>query len=105
MAENFYKAVYNLVKQIPRGQVATYGQVAAILGKPQGARLVGWALRLCPPNVPWQRVINQQGMISIIHPRLSGTQQALLLRREGIKVTKRDNNYFINLKTYQWPTN
>ena len=52
MPSDFYKQVYQLVRAIPSGRVATYGQVAALLGKPRGARLVGWALNTCPKDVP-----------------------------------------------------
>jgi len=64
----FHRAVYRLVRRIPRGKVVTYGQVAAILGHPRAARAVGTALRMLPPmlvrTVPWQRVINANGHIS-----------------------------------------
>ena len=64
----FHRAVFRLVRQIPRGRVVTYGQVAAILGHPRAARAVGTALRMLPPMlvrvVPWQRVLNSAGHIS-----------------------------------------
>jgi methylated-DNA-protein-cysteine methyltransferase related protein len=85
----FHRAVYRLVRQIPRGKVVTYGQVAAILGHPRAARAVGQALRMLSPmlhrTVPWQRVINSAGHIShrgdIMRPDL----QRELLEREGIR--------------------
>ena len=65
----FYTHVYRLVAQVPRGKVVTYGQVAALLGAPRAARAVGTALRYLPrelsQQVPWQRVINSSGGISI----------------------------------------
>ena len=65
----FFGRVYAAVRAIPRGRVATYGQVAAILGVPRGARAVGWALRALPPNlkpsVPWHRVVGAGGRISL----------------------------------------
>ena len=65
MAKNFYQYVYDLVRQVPPGRVVTYGQVAALLGSPQAARAVGYALRFLPAGseVPWHRVINHQGQI------------------------------------------
>jgi len=60
----FARAVWRLVRRIPRGRVMTYGQVAAALGRPGAARRVGWAMRICPPDVPWHRVVNAQGGIS-----------------------------------------
>lgn len=102
MASDFYKAVYKLVRTIPAGRVATYGQVAACLGKPRGARLVGWALNACPADVPWQRVINREGMISIENLRASKNLQAKLLQSEGVVVNIKDGNYWINLENFLW---
>ena len=86
-ALDFFGRVYAAVRAIPRGRVATYGQVAAILGVPRGARAVGWALRaLSPtakPSVPWHRVVGAGGRIS---PR-SGPGPELQRRRlraEGV---------------------
>ena len=66
---DFFARVYAAVRAIPRGRVATYGQVAAILGVPRGARAVGWALRALSPNVkpkvPWHRVVGAGGRISL----------------------------------------
>ncbi len=104
MANDFYSAVYKLVATIPVGQVATYGQVAACLGKPRGARLVGWALNSCPVDVPWQRVINRQGMISIENLRASKQLQAKLLQAEGVSIELHDGNYWVDLKRYGWPS-
>ena len=67
MTNSFFEQVYQVVHCIPPGKVATYGQIARILGKPRGARTVGWALHSTPEgsDVPWQRVINSQGKISL----------------------------------------
>ena len=62
-ARRFGRAVYDLIRQIPPGAVATYGQLAALLGAPRAARAVGYALKRCPPGVPWQRVLNARGGI------------------------------------------
>ena len=105
MPSDFYQAVYNLVRTIPPGKVATYGQVAALLGKPRGARLVGWALNACPDDIPWQRVINREGMISIENLRASKDLQAELLKQEDVEVTKREGNFWINLERYLWNQN
>lgn len=90
------------LKKIPCGKVATYGQVAAILSKPRAARLVGWALAKCPSDVPWQRVINREGMISIENINAPKELQAELLKKEGIKVVRRENNWWVNLNIYVW---
>ncbi|MFH1866936.1 MAG: MGMT family protein [Patescibacteria group bacterium] len=102
MASDFYKAVYKLVGEISCGRVATYGQVASLLGKPRAARLVGCALANCPKDVPWQRVINKEGMISIENINAPKELQAELLKQEGIKVEKRNNNWWVDLNKYLW---
>jgi len=65
----FFDRVYELVRSIPRGRVATYGQVARLLGLARGARAVGWALRALDPRreraVPWHRVVGAGGRISL----------------------------------------
>jgi methylated-DNA-protein-cysteine methyltransferase-like protein len=82
VAETFFERVYGLVRQIPPGKVATYGQIAWLLGKPHGARAVGWALRAVPSgsDVPWHRVLNAEGRISIRARNL----QRSLLEAEGV---------------------
>ena len=65
MAENsFFKEVYKIVAQIPHGKVMSYGQIARELGSPRGARMVGWAMRVCPEGLPWQRVVKADGSIT-----------------------------------------
>ena len=81
-----YSRIYAVVRRIPRGRVATYGQVAAIAGLPNHARQVGYALHALPEgsDVPWQRVINARGEIS---PRASAGWEGLqrrLLEEEGV---------------------
>jgi methylated-DNA-protein-cysteine methyltransferase-like protein len=65
---SFFERVYDAVRAIPRGRVATYGQVAQLIGVPRGARAVGWALRALEPSraraVPWHRVVGAGGRIS-----------------------------------------
>lgn len=80
----YQQAVYNIVRQIPRGTVASYGQVARIAGGGINARMVGYALAALPPgtNVPWQRVVNSQGKISL--PGYGRAMQEKLLLEEGI---------------------
>jgi methylated-DNA-protein-cysteine methyltransferase related protein len=83
----FFERVYEAVRAIPRGRVATYGQVAQLVGVPRGARAVGWALRALDPRrareVPWHRVVGAGGRIS---PR-AGAGPVLQRRRlqsEGV---------------------
>ena len=98
----FVRAVYALVRDVPRGRVVTYGQVAAILGHPRAARAVGNALRhLSRPLariVPWQRVINASGGISIRGDLQRPDLQRQLLESEGIKFRRGR----VDLRTYRW---
>lgn len=103
----FWDRVYERVKRIPTGKVATYGQIAALCGHPRGARMVGWALNALnnvgpQTNVPWQRVINREGCISIVNRNASKDLQATLLAAEGVRVDFRDGNYWVDLKKYLW---
>ena len=90
-ASGLFASVYELVRGIPRGRVATYGQVARLLGMQRGARAVGWALRALPPDlarrVPWHRVVGHGGRIS---PRAGPgpDQQRRRLRAEGVRFTR-----------------
>ena len=59
----FFEDVYKVVAQIPHGKVVSYGQIAKMLGRPRAAREVGWALRVCPENLPWQRVVRADGTV------------------------------------------
>jgi len=60
----FFKQVYEIVAQIPYGKVISYGEIAKLLGRPRAAREVGWAMRHCPDNLPWQRVVIADGTIA-----------------------------------------
>jgi len=64
MAKEFAKNVYEIVGNIPKGKVASYGQIAKMVGKPRGAREVGWAMRNCPEGLPWHRVVMADGTIA-----------------------------------------
>lgn len=88
-AGSFFSRVYAAVQKIPRGRVATYGQVAAVLGSPRAAQAVGWALAVCDPKVvPWQRVVGKDGWLTIVNEHLPADMQAQLLEREGVAVEK-----------------
>lgn len=94
----FHGAVYALVMQIPRGQVATYGQLAALLGWPRAARAVGHAMTRCPDAVPWHRVVNARGAISLRANVGSMLTQRMLLEREGVPVRRGR----IRLANHRW---
>jgi methylated-DNA-protein-cysteine methyltransferase-like protein len=95
----FFERVYDLVRRIPPGRVATYGQIALMLGSPRGARAVGWALRALPAGsgVPWHRVLNARGRISLRPPHLQ--LQRALLEDEGVHFDGEDR---IDLARYAW---
>lgn len=81
---SFRDAVYRLVRRIPRGRVATYGQIAALLGRPRAGRAVGAAMRVCPTGLPWHRVVNAAGGISR-RSRFAGMlTQRIRLEQEGV---------------------
>ncbi len=95
-----YEIIWDTVRSIPRGKVATYGEIARLSGFIGQARLVGYALHGVPESekVPWHRVINSQGKISL--PRSGGHygRQKRLLRKEGILFVKEK----IDLDKYGW---
>ncbi len=96
--------IYAIVKKIPRGKVATYGQIAALAGMGRAARQVGTALRVTPDDVkiPWHRVVNAQGRVSMrLKDWHSGGDdlQRILLESEGVVFT--DSGKF-DLETYRW---
>jgi len=95
-----HQRIYTIVQQIPPGQVATYGQVAALVGNCT-ARMVGYAMAALDGNndVPWQRVINAQGKISPRADSTSTEHQRQLLVEEGIVF---DPQGRINLRRYRW---
>jgi methylated-DNA-protein-cysteine methyltransferase related protein len=100
---NFFERVYAVVRQIPQGKVASYGQIAALLGHPQAARTVGWALNALRDSdiddVPWQRVINSAGRISISRVDLGADLQRALLEEEGVEF---DSRGYVDLKRFGW---
>ena len=88
MSATFDREVYALVRRIPRGRTVTYGQVAAMLGRPRAARAVGGAMRRCPAGVPWHRVLNASGRISRRKRAASMLTQRMLLEREGVTMRR-----------------
>jgi methylated-DNA-protein-cysteine methyltransferase-like protein len=96
-----YRRIYDVVSRIPRGRVATYGQVASLARLPRQARLVGYALNVLPPRstLPWFRVVNAKGTISLRSDGLGHDQlQARLLAREGVRFIEGT----IPLDRFQW---
>jgi methylated-DNA-protein-cysteine methyltransferase-like protein len=98
--------VWDLVRQVPAGKITTYGQIARMLPPPEGMeakaymalgpRWVGSAIAKCPDDVPWQRVINSKGEISL---RPGAQDQRRLLEQEGVEFDERGR---IDLKVFGW---
>ena len=100
LAETWHESVRSIVRMVPRGRVATYGQIAALL-EHCTPRMVGWAMAALPDgsDVPWQRVINSRGEVS---PRAHGaghTRQRRLLKAEGVGFDRRGR---VDLKRFGW---
>jgi len=96
-----YEKYYAVIRKIPRGKVATYGQIAILSGASGAARQVGYALNALPGDgdVPWHRVVNAQGKISQRTRTDHHMEQRKLLEAEGISF---DDNGRILLDSYQW---
>lgn len=96
----FFKQVYQIVAQIPVGKVATYGQIAALIGEPRNARVVGWAMHDAPKELglPCHRVVNKSGGMCPGHLFGPGAQRALL-ESEGITFKAND---CIDMKKHLW---
>ena len=95
-----YEKIYEAVKQIPSGCVATYGQIAALAGNPKAARVVGNALHVNPEpdKIPCFRVVNAQGRLTGAFAFGGMFRQKELLEEDGIEVV----NFKVDLKEYQW---
>ena len=97
---DFTSKVIRLIKSIPRGKVATYGQIAFLAGLYPSVRRVVWILHSCSEKerLPWHRVVNRQGAISL-KPGAGYEKQREMLEREGIVFDERDR---IDLERYLW---
>ena len=92
-----WNSVYRLVKQIPRGRVATYGQIARVLRLRGGARSAGRAMAACPSGhgIPWHRVVGADGRLLLREPNIA--LQRKLLESEGLQVAeKRVQNFSVH---------
>lgn len=98
--KNSFEKIYEVVQEIPYGQVATYGQVAALAGNRRWARVVGYALHANPDpeRIPCYRVVNREGRLSEAFAFGGINRQQLLLEQEG--VTVRDGK--VDLEKYRW---
>lgn len=100
--ESFFEMVYEIVRQIPKGRVTSYGAIAACLGTKLSARMVGWAMHgahSLKPGVPAHRVVNRNGMLSGKHHFETPTRMEELLKKEGIIVK---NDSILNFEKHFW---
>ncbi len=105
----FNALVWEIVEAIPKGRVTTYGQIAALIPRPGGvrarhyraarARWVGQAMAACPDGLPWHRVINSQGKISVRSRNDHHIKQQKLLEAEGVVFDKKGR---IDLDRFKW---
>ncbi len=100
----FFDKVYAVVKQIPTGKVTSYGAIAAYLGTPKSARMVGWAMNAAHnnPEIPAHRVVNRNGLLTGKHYFQGTNLMQQLLENEGIKVV---DNQIQNFDTVFWNPN
>ena len=102
LAESRWERFYRVIRRIPRGRVATYGQVAELAGLPRHARQVGYALFALPEHttVPWHRVVNARGESSLERVRPGGgLEQRFRLEEEGVEFDWRGR---VVLSRFRW---
>lgn len=100
MQKSAFDFIYDVVKQIPKGTVATYGQVATLAGNKRWARVVGYALHVNPDpaHIPCHRVVNRDGAVSEAFAFGGGNRQVELLQEEGVEVIDKK----VDLERYRW---
>ncbi len=99
---SFFQDVYEVVRQVPKGKVTSYGAVAAYLGTKLSARMVGWAMNAAgtaKPRVPAQRVVNRNGMLTGKHHFATPTLMEELLKKDGVPVK---NDTVVDFKKRFW---
>ena len=99
---SFFEDVFDVVRQIPRGRVTSYGAIAQYLGTRLSARMVGWAMNashIAKPPVPAQRVVNRNGMLSGRHHFPTPTRMEEMLKKEGIIVK---DDVIVDFKKIFW---
>jgi len=101
MQNGFFQTVYSVVKRIPQGRVATYGQIARLCGNPRAARQVGWALHVNPEPyvIPCHRVVNRNGRISSAFAFGGANVQKELLTKEGVEFSYEQT---VDIDKYLW---
>lgn len=99
---NTFDMIYEAVRKIPKGRVATYGQIASLAGNKRWARVVGYALHACPDpvGIPWHRVVKQDGSVAFDDVDGTPNPQKVLLKNEGVKF----RGGKVIMEDYQWDT-
>ncbi len=99
---NTYDKIYEVVKRIPKGKVATYGQVATLAGNKRWARVVGYALHVNPDseNIPCYRVVSKDGRVSKAFAFGGENRQIELLKAEGVEFS----GEYVIMEKFQWDT-
>lgn len=100
---NTFDRIYEVVRQIPKGSVASYGQIASLAGNRRWARVVGYALHAVPDSeqIPCYRVVTKEGRVSSAFSSGEGNEQIRLLRADGIEVSE---DGVVDMNRYQWET-
>ena len=100
--ENTFSRIYEVVRQIPKGCVASYGQVAALAGNRRWSRVVGFALHVNPDpdGIPCYRVVTKDGRVSEAFAFGGGNRQVELLKADGVEFV----DGHVDMKKYQWET-
>lgn len=99
---SFFSDVYDVVRQVPKGRVTSYGAIAAYLGSKLSARMVGWAMNAAgtaKPKVPAQRVVNRNGFLSGKHHFGAPDRMEMLLKKDGVLVK---NDQVVDFKKRFW---
>lgn len=95
---SFRERVEEIVRQIPRGRVMTYGQIAALAGSAYAARIVGGIAHFGDPDLPWQRVVNKKGGLASGYPG-GRASHAKALEAEGIEVSP---DFYVDVQELLW---
>jgi|ETNmetMinimDraft_15_1059895.scaffolds.fasta_scaffold334908_1 methylated-DNA-protein-cysteine methyltransferase-like protein len=101
---DFCKKVEKLTGSIPKGKVASYGQIAVMVSNIRAARAVGWCLHGLDskPNFPWHRVLNSKGFITTTCEDHNANMQKQMLEKEGVTVIKKKGMWWVDLDKYLW---
>ncbi|HUD20864.1 MAG TPA: MGMT family protein [Candidatus Saccharimonadales bacterium] len=98
----FAEKVREIIRQVPRGKISTYGTIAALAGSPRSALFVGQILRRSGGDLPWWRIVGKDGFITISNIEVPAELQVELLKSEGVKIKKTKTLYQADYPAYRW---